>query len=173
MSSLTPAQTITTHSPETGAPQIHSSAPISFIPMNPPYNTLFAGNIYTTHTFPTVLDDEDDIKRHEAYVPHGIGVENGAVAVMNKFAPGAECPAHRTGTIDFGVVVDGELELVIEGGNNKILKRGDVIVQRETYHGWRNPSQENETLVFFVALAAKPVKVGEEVLGEDLSNLGM
>ncbi|KAK6538696.1 hypothetical protein TWF694_010270 [Orbilia ellipsospora] len=169
---LTPTQTITTHSP-TGEVKIHSSTPIQFYPINPPENTLFAGSIYTTHTFPTVLDGDDDIKRHESYVPHGIGVENGTVAVMNKFMPGAVCPAHRTGTIDYGVVVDGELELLYGDGESKIFKRGDVIVQRETYHGWRNPSKENETMVFFVAMAAKPVKVGEEVLGEDLSAFGM
>ncbi|KAF3190370.1 hypothetical protein TWF225_002135 [Orbilia oligospora] len=92
---------------------------------------------------------------------------------MNKFLPGAECPAHRTETIDFGVVVEGELEVLLDGGEKKRFGRGDVVVQRGTYHGWRNPSMENETLVFFVAVAAEAVVVGEEVLGEDLKNLGM
>ncbi|EPS42223.1 hypothetical protein H072_3824 [Dactylellina haptotyla CBS 200.50] len=171
MSSLTPTQTITTHSADAKT-VIHSSQPIRFDSINPPYNTLFAGNVFTTHTFPTILDGEDDINRHGSWVPHGIGVKDGALAVMNKFAPGAECPAHRTETIDFGVVVEGELEMTYDGGST-VFKRGDVIVQRETYHGWRNPSQENETLVFFVVLAAKPVTVGEQVLGEDLSNFGI
>ncbi|KAF3165491.1 hypothetical protein EYR41_009723 [Orbilia oligospora] len=172
MSNLTPTQTITTTTPS-GASTIHSSSPITFVPLNPPYNTLLAGNVFTTHTFPTVLSDEDDIKRHEAYVPKGIGVKKGVVAVMNKFLPGAECPAHRTETIDFGVVVEGELEVLLDGGEKKRFGRGDVVVQRGTYHGWRNPSMENETLVFFVAVAAEAVVVGEEVLGEDLKNLGM
>ncbi|KAF3315984.1 hypothetical protein TWF173_002764 [Orbilia oligospora] len=172
MSNLAPTQTITTTTPS-GASTVHSSSPIAFVPLNPPYNTLLAGNIFTTHTFPTVLSDEDDIKRHEAYVPKGIGVKNGVVAVMNKFLPGAECPAHRTETIDFGVVVEGELEVLLDGGEKKRFGRGDVVVQRGTYHGWRNPSMENETLVFFVAVAAEAVVVGEEVLGEDLKNLGM
>ncbi|KAK6333134.1 hypothetical protein TWF718_010957 [Orbilia javanica] len=172
MSELTPTQTITTTTPS-GKSTIHSSDPITFTSLNPPYNTLLAGNVFTTHTFPTVLSAEDDIKRHESYVPHGIGVKNGALAVMNKFLPGAECPGHRTETIDFGVVVEGELEVLLDGGERKIFKRGDVVVQRGTYHGWRNPSMENETLVFFVALAAEPVVVGGEVLGEDLKNFGM
>ncbi|RVD86279.1 uncharacterized protein DFL_004563 [Arthrobotrys flagrans] len=172
MTALTPTRTLTTTTPLSTS-TIHSSSPITFTPLNPPYNTLLAGTIFTTHTFPTILSNEDDMKRHETYVPHGIGVKNGVVAVMNKFLPGAECPGHRTETIDFGVMVEGELEVLLEDGGRKRFGRGDVVVQRGTYHGWRNPSMENETLVFFVAVGAEAVVVDGEVLGEDLKNLGM
>ncbi|KAF3936606.1 hypothetical protein ABW19_dt0208622 [Dactylella cylindrospora] len=170
MSSITPTQTFTTHSADGSITS--KTDPITFSPFDSS-GALSAATVFTTHTLPVVLDDDDDIKRHQAWLasgPTGIGVKGGVVAVMNKFAPGAECPAHRTQTIDFGVVVEGELELVIPDGENKVFKRGDVIVQRGTFHGWRNPSTENQTLVFFVALESKPVQVGDKLLGEDFSN---
>ncbi len=45
---------------------------------------------------------------------------------------------HRTDTIDLGVVLDGEVELVLPEGGSTRLVAGDVVVQRGTWHEWRN-----------------------------------
>lgn len=44
---------------------------------------------------------------------------------------------HRTQTIDYVVVLDGPLELVLDDGS-VVLEPGDCVVQRETNHAWRN-----------------------------------
>ncbi|KAK6347226.1 hypothetical protein TWF696_007299 [Orbilia brochopaga] len=173
---LTPNQTITKYDTN-GTVATPSSSPIVFSPLNTNSTTPSseAALIYSTHTFPVNLDGEDDIRRHEEWVaaPDGFTAKNGTIAMMNRFPPGAEVPIHRTGTIDFGVVVEGEMELLLENGTTQLFRRGDVIVQRETAHGWRNPSQEHEALAFFVAVAAKPVLVGDQIFGENLTSLGM
>ncbi|WP_226927613.1 cupin domain-containing protein [Pseudomonas sp. K2] len=64
---------------------------------------------------------------------------------MNRRVPGlaqtfeADAPGfHRTDTIDYGVIVDGELTLLLDDGESALLKAGDVVVQMGTRHAWRN-----------------------------------
>jgi quercetin dioxygenase-like cupin family protein len=45
---------------------------------------------------------------------------------------------HRTDTIDLDVIVDGEIELALPDGGPVRLSTGDCIVQRGTWHKWRN-----------------------------------
>lgn len=46
---------------------------------------------------------------------------------------------HRTETVDYGVVIDGELTLVLDD-SEVLLRRGDVVIQRGTNHAWANRS---------------------------------
>lgn len=45
---------------------------------------------------------------------------------------------HRTQSMDFGVVLEGEIELTLDDGAKKTMRKGDVVVQRGTIHvrGW-------------------------------------
>jgi uncharacterized cupin superfamily protein len=56
---------------------------------------------------------------------------------------------HTTPTIDYAVVLDGEISLELDDGLLVPLARGDVVVQNGTRHAWRNPSSEPATIVFF------------------------
>lgn len=55
---------------------------------------------------------------------------------------------HRTATVDYGVMLAGELTLVLEDGSESILRAGDVIVQNGVVHGWRNTASINAVAVF-------------------------
>jgi naringenin degradation protein FdeH len=44
---------------------------------------------------------------------------------------------HRTETLDFGILIDGELTLVLDDSEVQ-LKPGDIVVQRGTNHAWSN-----------------------------------
>lgn len=44
---------------------------------------------------------------------------------------------HRTESIDFGIMIEGELTLIMEEGE-RVLRPGDVVVQVGTNHGWEN-----------------------------------
>ena len=46
---------------------------------------------------------------------------------------------HRTETIDYGIVLDGELTLIVDKGET-VVRTGDVIVQKGTNHAWANRS---------------------------------
>ncbi len=51
---------------------------------------------------------------------------------------GARSPLHRTESIDYGVVLEGELTLVLDSGAETIVRPGDLVVQRGTDHAWEN-----------------------------------
>ena len=55
---------------------------------------------------------------------------------------------HRTATIDYGVILAGELTLVLEDGSESTLQAGDVIVQNGVVHGWRNTAPTTAVAAF-------------------------
>jgi len=56
---------------------------------------------------------------------------------------------HTTATIDYGIVLQGEIFLELDEGEVH-LKPGDVVVQRGTRHAWRNRGQEACTMAFIL-----------------------
>ena len=74
---------------------------------------------------------------------------------------------HRTVSLDYGVVLEGEVELVLDSGETRIMKRGDVAIQRGTNHAWRNTSSTQWARMMYVLQESKPVQLGEKALGED------
>lgn len=70
---------------------------------------------------------------------------------------------HRTQSIDYGIVIWGEIELELDSGETRTLKQSEVCVQRGTDHLWRNKS-DNWTRVAYVLLDAAPVTVNGQPL---------
>lgn len=64
---------------------------------------------------------------------------------------------HATPTIDYGIVLDGEIWLELDDGRAELLHRHDVIVQNGTRHAWRNKSDRSATLAF-VLIGADPAR---------------
>ncbi|MEU6256196.1 cupin domain-containing protein [Streptomyces sp. NPDC047043] len=63
-------------------------------------------------------------------------------------AAGARHPLmHRTQTIDYGIVIEGELTLVLDDGETT-LRAGDIVIQRGTNHAWANRSAVNCRVAF-------------------------
>ncbi len=54
---------------------------------------------------------------------------------------------HRTETIDYGIVIEGELVLIMDEGETTVYP-GDIVIQRGTNHGWANRSDKNCRIVF-------------------------
>ncbi|KAF8168140.1 hypothetical protein B0H34DRAFT_47813 [Crassisporium funariophilum] len=74
-------------------------------------------------------------------------------------APGAITAMHRTSSLDYNILVSGELILITEDGVEKHLKNpGDTVIQKGTMHAWRNPSP-NWTRWVTVLIAADPAVV--------------
>jgi mannose-6-phosphate isomerase-like protein (cupin superfamily) len=62
-----------------------------------------------------------------------------------------EDPAmHKTNTVDYAVVFEGEIWLELDDGNTVYLTRGDVVVQNGTRHAWRNKGADPVTMLYFL-----------------------
>jgi mannose-6-phosphate isomerase-like protein (cupin superfamily) len=57
---------------------------------------------------------------------------------------------HKTNTVDYSIVYDGEIWLELDDGETLHLKRGDVVVQNGTRHAWRNQGAKPVTMLFFL-----------------------
>ncbi|KAI5856686.1 hypothetical protein GGS23DRAFT_394905 [Durotheca rogersii] len=123
-----------------------------------------------TNTFLADLNDDADIKFHDEKVASGklgLASKGAAVCRMVDFGPLYQCVMHRTKSLDFGILIEGEIEMVLDDGSVTRLKRGDIAVQRATMHSWRNPSPTEWARMVFVLQDAKPVFVNGEKLDED------
>jgi uncharacterized cupin superfamily protein len=67
--------------------------------------------------------------------------------------PGRHPLMHRTASIDYGVVLDGEIVLLLDD-EEVALKTGDVVVQRGTIHAWANRSDRITRMLFVLTDAA-------------------
>ena len=56
---------------------------------------------------------------------------------------------HRTESIDYGIVLEGEVTLVLDQGET-LLRTGDVVIQRGTNHAWANRSGSNARMAFIL-----------------------
>jgi mannose-6-phosphate isomerase-like protein (cupin superfamily) len=54
---------------------------------------------------------------------------------------------HRTQTVDYGIVLEGELTLVVDSGEATV-RAGDIVIQRGTNHAWANRSNKNCRVAF-------------------------
>ncbi|EXL95218.1 hypothetical protein ACKRZS_014424 [Fusarium odoratissimum] len=128
---------------------------------------------YVTQGFPVDLEDNTDIETYGNYISNspGLGVPGGSVLRFVDFPPGRSA-MHRTLSIDYGVVIEGEMELVLDSGENRVMKRGDVAVQRGTKHQWVNTGEEKWARMVFVLQESKQLAVKRVKLEEDLGSLG-
>jgi hypothetical protein len=56
---------------------------------------------------------------------------------------------HRTETIDYGILLGGEIWLVLDEGETK-LSPGDIVIQRGTNHAWSNRTNEVARMLFIL-----------------------
>jgi quercetin dioxygenase-like cupin family protein len=96
---------------------------------------------------------------------------SGSTIRMIHFPPAASgghrSPMHRTRTIDYGIVVEGEMVLVLSD-SEVTLKAGDVVVQRGTDHAWENRSA-NDARMAFVLIDASFAPDLERLIERDLT----
>lgn len=114
--------------------------------------------VWTTEHFPVNNTDDAD----EGVRQVGTTLNNGTVFRVVEFAPGVAPRNHRTDSIDYAVVMSGEIDMALDD-TVVHLKAGDVLVQRGTIHNWVNRGSE-PCVMAFVLIDAKPVEVGGKVL---------
>jgi quercetin dioxygenase-like cupin family protein len=121
-----------------------------------------ASVIWTTEGYPVDNDGDEDT----AVRPIGSTVEDGTVFRVISYGPGCAPRRHRTDSIDYAVVIAGEIDMELDAGEVVHLRAGDVLVQRGTVHNWANNGAE-PCLIAFVLIDAKPVEVGGKLLAAE------
>jgi quercetin dioxygenase-like cupin family protein len=114
--------------------------------------------IWSSEGFPVDNDGDADPSKKDI----GTFIENGTVFRIVSFAPGVAPRNHRTDSIDYAVVMSGEIDMVLDIGTVH-LKTGDVLVQRGTIHDWVN-NGDVPCVIAFTLITAKPVIAGGKPL---------
>jgi quercetin dioxygenase-like cupin family protein len=116
-------------------------------------------NIWSTKGFPidnaTTVDGAKEITATTR--------EDGTVFRVIEFAPGVAPRNHRTNSIDYAVVLSGEIEMELDD-ETVHLEAGDVLVQRGTTHNWIN-RHDKPCVIAFVLVSAQPVATKDGPLG--------
>jgi quercetin dioxygenase-like cupin family protein len=114
--------------------------------------------IWSTEGFPVNNDGDDDPSGKKI----GTTVSSGTVFRVVSFGPGVAPRNHRTDSIDYAVVMSGEIDMELDVGHAH-LKAGDVLVQRGTIHNWVNKGTD-PCVIAFTLVSAKSVTAGGKAL---------
>jgi len=107
--------------------------------------------VWSTASFPVSNSGSED----ESARPVGAPGPAGTVFRIIEYGPGVAPRNHRTSTIDYAVVISGEIDMELDGIVVR-LAAGDVIVQRGTIHNWVNRGTV-PCVIAFALIAAQPV----------------
>ena len=108
--------------------------------------------IWSSEGFPVDNDGDADPSGKKI----GTTIANGTVFRIVSFGPGVAPRNHRTDSIDYAVVMSGEIDMDLDG-TTVHLKAGDVLVQRGTIHNWINNGKES-CILAVILIDAKSVK---------------
>ena len=114
--------------------------------------------IWTTEGFPVNNDGQDDAAQRQV----GTTLAGGTILRVVEFSPGVQARNHRTDSIDYAIIMSGEIDMEMDGTMIH-LKAGDVLVQRGTVHNWINSGTE-PCIIAFSLIDAKSVEAGGKKL---------
>ena len=151
------------------------SPAVRLVPERPGYRVT---NLWRTAAAPAPVDAPDTIAEHQGVSPPPGGTvlriidippepqdpQELARALHATFGsmyrdaqhapkPGEHPGMHRTETVDYALMLEGELVAVMDEGET-VLRAGDVLVQRGTNHAWANRSGRPARIAF-VLIAAR------------------
>ena len=118
----------------------------------------WASVIWTTETIPADNSGQDDGGARTV----GTTLAGGTVFRVIEYRPGVAPRLHRTDSIDYAVVISGEIDMQLDDSEVH-LRAGDVVVQRGTIHNWVNRG-DKPCVIAFVLIAATPVTAGGRTL---------
>jgi quercetin dioxygenase-like cupin family protein len=119
----------------------------------------YSSVVWASDTMPPNLETDKDIS-------HDINAtifENGTVCRIAEFHPGISRRMHRTASLDYAIIVSGEIDMELDDGEVVHLKEGDVAIQRGTNHCWVNNGTEPCRLAFILIHAEMPSFGGKKL----------
>ncbi len=145
-----PRRVVTGHTPS-GVSVVVSDGPVP-VSRELPEDGVGFHEIWNTEGAPariTAVEDTEPTRRSLAVPPPPRGTK----IRINEFRPGhldergLQSPVHRTASVDYGIVLEGEITLVLDD-SEVTLRAGDVVVQRGTDHAWANRGDTTARVVF-------------------------
>ena len=100
--------------------------------------------LWVTDESPAELSASADRAAREIGIPPP---ERGSIFRVVDFPPGTEAVMHRTRSIDYAVILEGEIDMLLDDSEVR-LRAGDVLVQQGTNHGWANRGKRNCRIAF-------------------------
>jgi quercetin dioxygenase-like cupin family protein len=97
--------------------------------------------------------------------------ERGTIVHLVDMPPGSSAPMHRTKTVDYGIVLEGEIDLELDDGSETHLGPGDLVVQRGTAHAWYNRSDRVTRMLFVLVDGAFTDELRSALGAEALANV--
>ena len=159
----TPRRVVTGHD-EHGVSVFTTDGPVP-VARKAPDGAVFY-EVWSTGAMPAqIAADEPDPTLGALTVPPP---PNGTKIRINEFPPGVVSPVHRTQSVDYGIVLDGEVVLVLDDSETT-LRAGDIAVQRGTNHRWENRAGRTARMAFILVDGAFTGELldtlGRDVLG--------
>jgi len=130
-----------------------------------PQAGLVSTMMWCTDGAPAAVPVGEEIEDMGARILGTAPPQSGSRFIVMEFAPGIASEMHRTETIDYIVMLAGEIEMDMDDSTVK-LRAGDIMVQRGTNHAWVNRSKAPARLAI-VLLDAKPLGIGHPRLRGD------
>lgn len=112
--------------------------------------------IWTTDDLPVHLSEDGEDKGGREIATT---IPGGSVFRVIQYGPGVTPRNHRTDSIDYAVVLSGEIDMEMDD-TVVHLKTGDVLVQRGTIHNWVNNGDEPCVIAFVLVAAHGDTAVG-------------
>ncbi|MFJ9391778.1 cupin domain-containing protein [Nocardioides sp. NPDC101246] len=150
MTGAVPRRIVTGHDAQ-GVSVVLSDGPAP-VSQELPDDGVYFHEIWNTEGAPTVIravEPEEPTERTLAVPPPLRGTK----VRVNEFLPGhldehgLQSPWHRTASIDYGIVLTGEVVLVLDD-SEVTARAGDIVVQRGTNHAWANRGSEPALVAF-------------------------
>jgi hypothetical protein len=170
---LPPIRRIVTEDDAQGRSRISEDAParaVRTVAGRPGYRSV---NVWRTAAAPAPVGAADTICAHQGILPPKNG---GSILRIIDFPPESADPAerrrqiqatftgmfqdaqhdkregahpgmHRTDTVDYAILLEGEIWAVMDEGET-LMRAGDVLVQRGTNHAWANRSKKTARIAF-------------------------
>jgi quercetin dioxygenase-like cupin family protein len=114
--------------------------------------------MWCTEVMPADIAIGADVEDMGARILGTAPPENGSRFIVMEFAPGVVSEMHRTETVDYIVMLSGEIDMEMDD-SSVTLRAGDIMVQRGTNHAWINRGTAPARLAV-VLLDASPLGIG-------------
>ena len=101
--------------------------------------------LWTTEESPAALGESDRGNLDIGIPPP----REGSIFRVVDFPAGAKGEMHRTRSVDYGIVIEGEIDMLLPEGEVH-LRAGDVLVQQGTEHAWENRGAANCRIAFIL-----------------------
>jgi len=158
---------VTGHAPD-GRSVVLSDAPVPHVRTLP--GARF-DEVWSVETAPALLGPAPMAEPTSVSPQIALGSGAGNLIRVIEFAPasagGSRSPMHRTKTIDYGIVLEGEIVLILSD-SEVLLRAGDLVVQRGTDHAWENRSEGPAKMVFVLIDAEFDRELAKMVDGKDI-----